>query len=301
MLTNGDVEKMGQVTAHVPVVLSLISRRTQGPTEDPLLAYLGSLSPRSRVTVQECLRAVARMMEVPYEQVVWHELRAHHVEWIRQALTERGVAPSTVNVTLSALKGIARRARNLNLMTSEEYDRIRDVRGAKGEREPAGRSATSGEIEALVRACLRDRSPAGVRDVAMLGVLYIGGVRRAELAGLQLSDYIVEPPTLKVRGKGNKHCAVPLTGAAAAAVDDWLRIRGDFAGALFVPLTQRGEVAGTSMTGRAISKMLLKRVGQAGVEPLSPHDFRRTFIVMCTKCGYENVVDRREVEARLGR
>ncbi|MDP9349972.1 MAG: tyrosine-type recombinase/integrase, partial [Chloroflexota bacterium] len=210
-------------------------------------------------------------------------------------------APSTVNVTLSALKGIARRARNLNLISSDEYDQIRDVRGAKGEREPAGRSATAGEIEALVRACLRDHSPAGVRDVAMLGVLYIGGIRRAELAGLQLSDYIVEPPTLKVRGKGNKHRAVPLTGAAAAAVDDWLRIRGDFAGALFVPLSQRGEVAGTSMTGRAISKMLLKRVGQAGVEHLSPHDMRRTFIVMCTKCGHENVVDRREIERRSGR
>ncbi len=257
---------------------SLPPRPVQRPIEDPLLAYLGSLSPRSRVTVQERLRAVARMMEVPYEQVEWHELRAHHVEWIRQALQERDVAPSTVNVTLSAIKGIARRARNLNLMTSEEYDRIRDVRGAKGEREPAGRSATAGEIEALVRACLRDRTPAGIRDVAMLGVLYIGGIRRAELVGLQLSDYIVEPPTLKVRGKGNKHRAVPLTGAAAAAVDDWLRIRGDFPGSLFVPLTQRGEIAGTSMTGRAISKMLLKRVGQAGVEHLSPHDMRRTFI-----------------------
>ncbi len=286
------------MTAMLPaelVVPALPLGRAQRLVEDPLLAYLGSLSPRSRLTVQERLRAVARMMEVPYEQVVWESLRAHHVEWIRQALTERGVAPSTVNVTLSALKGIARRARNLNLMSSDEYDRIRDVRGAKGEREPAGRSATSDEIEALVRACLRDRSPAGVRDAAMLGVLYIGGIRRAELAGLQLSDYIVEPPTLKVRGKGNKHRAVPLTGAAAAAVDDWLRIRGEFAGALFVPLSQRGEIAGTSMTGRAISKMLLKRVGQAGVEPLSPHDFRRTFIVMCTKCGHENIIDRRRV------
>jgi len=271
--------------------------REQRPIEDPLLAYLGSLSPRSRVTVRERLRAVAKMMQVPYEQVCWWQLGAHHVEWIRQALQERGVAPSTVNVTLSALKGIARRARNLNLMTSEEYDRIRDVRGAKGERQPAGRSATAGEIEALVRACLWDRSPAGVRDVAMLGVLYIGGIRRAELAGLQLSDYIVEPPTLKVRGKGNKHRAVPLTSAAAAAVDDWLKIRGGFAGALFVPLSQRGEIAGTSMTGRAISKVLHKRVGQAGVEHLSPHDMRRTFVVMCTNCGHENVVDRRQAQS----
>jgi site-specific recombinase XerD len=257
---------------------ALPPRRAQRPIEDPLLAYLGSLSPRSRLTVQERLRAVARLMQAPYEQVEWESLRAHHVEWIRQALTERGVAPSTVNVTLSALKGIARRARNLNLMTSEEYDRIRDVRGAKGVREPVGRSATAGELEALVRACLRDRSPAGVRDVALLGVLYIGGIRRAELVGLGLGDYTPDPPTLRVRGKGDKHRSVPLTAAAAAALDDWLRIRGDSEGSLFVPLTQRGEVAGTSMTGRAISKVLAKRVGQAGVERLSPHDMRRTFI-----------------------
>ena len=65
-----------------------------------LLAFLGGLSPRSRLTIQERLRAVARMMEVPYEQVAWHELRAHHVEWIRQALTDRDVAPTTMNVTL---------------------------------------------------------------------------------------------------------------------------------------------------------------------------------------------------------
>ncbi len=246
---------------------ALPEKRAQRPIEDPLVAYVGSLSPRSRVTVTERLRAVARLMQVPYEQVEWHELRAHHVEWIRQALSERGVAPSTVNVTLSALKGIARRARNLNLMSSEEYDRIRDVRGAKGEREPAGRSASAGEIEALVRACLRDRTPAGIRDVAMLGVLYIGGIRRAELVGLQLADYIPDPPTVRIKAKGNKHRSIPLTASAAAAVDDWLRVRGDFPGGLFVPLTQKGEVAGTSMTGRAISKVLLKRVGQAGVEP----------------------------------
>ncbi len=271
----------------------LPSRQRQQPIEDPLLVYLGTLSARSRLTVQERLRAVARMMQVPYEQIEWHELRAHHVEWIRQALTERGVAPSTVNVTLSALKGIARKARNLNLMSSDEYDRIRDVRGAKGEREPAGRSASAGEIEALVRACLRDRTPAGIRDVAMLGVLYIGGIRRAELVGIQFGDYTPNPPTVRIKAKGNKHRSVPLTAAAATAVDDWLRVRGDFPGALFVPLSQRGAIAGTSMTGRAISKVLVKRVGQAGVEHLSPHDLRRTFVVMCTNCGHENVVDRR--------
>ncbi len=56
------------MTAMLPaelVVPALPLRRAQRLVEDPLLAYLGSLSPRSRLTVQERLRTVARMMEVP--------------------------------------------------------------------------------------------------------------------------------------------------------------------------------------------------------------------------------------------
>lgn len=45
-------------------------RRAQRPIEEPLLAYLGSLAPRSRLTVQERLRAVVRLMRVPYEKLV---------------------------------------------------------------------------------------------------------------------------------------------------------------------------------------------------------------------------------------
>ncbi len=50
---------------------------------DPMLAYLGSLSPKGRQTMLERLRAVAKLLEVPYEAVVWHELRFVHVELIR--------------------------------------------------------------------------------------------------------------------------------------------------------------------------------------------------------------------------
>ncbi len=170
-------------------------------------------------------------------------------------------------------------ARNLNLMSAEEYDRIRDVRGATGARLPAGRAATAGELAALVRACLADRSPAGVRDAALLAVLYVGGVRRAELAGLDLADWTPEPPTLRVRhGKGDKERLVPLAGGAARAVADWLALRGGAAGGLFLPVTQTGRIEEERLSSNAVYKVLRKRLGQAGVAKLSPHDFRRTFI-----------------------
>src|SRR4051794_33244977 len=164
---------------------------------DPAAAYLAGLSPNGRLAMGKRLRAVAGLLGVPVDTVAWHELRFAHVAAIRQHLTERGAAPATVNLTLAALRGVARYARNLGLLPAEEYERIRDVRPARGSRLPAGRAATSGELAALVHACAADASPAGARDTAVLAVLYTGGVRRAELAGLDLADCSTDPPTLR--------------------------------------------------------------------------------------------------------
>ena len=249
------------------------------PLTDPTLAYLASLAPKSRATMIERLKAVATLIHAEYETMVWHELRFPHLEFIRQRMLERGAAPATVNLTLAALRGIAGYARDLNLLSAEDYDRIRRVKRARGERLPAGRSVLSGELGALVRACAVDPSPAGARDAAIFAALYIGGVRRSELAGLELGDYIPEPPALRVRaGKGNKAREVPLTASAAAVLADWLAVRGDRPGGLFLPINKGGRLAGERMSSRAIYTVLDKRRRQAGVERLSPHDFRRTFV-----------------------
>ncbi len=248
------------------------------PLGDPTLAYLASLSPKGRQTMVERLRAAAALVGLPHDQIAWHRLRFVHVEFLKQRLRERGVAPATINLTLAALRGIARYARNLNLLSAEEERQIRAVRPVRGSRLPAGRAATPGELAALVGACVEDRSPAGIRDAALLAVLYIGGVRRAELAGLELADYDPLPPTLRVRGKGDKERLVPLVGGAARAVADWVAVRGDRPGGLFLPLNKGGRVVGERIGGQAVYDILRKRLGQAGVAQLSPHDFRRTFI-----------------------
>ncbi len=86
-----------------------------------------------------------------------------------------------------------------------------------------------------------ERLPAGARDAAIFAALYIGGVRRSELASLDLTDYVPEPPALRVRaGKGNKAREVPLTASAVAVLADWLAVRGDRPGGLFVPTTKGG-------------------------------------------------------------
>jgi len=260
------------------------------PLADPVYAYIDSLSPASQEAVWKRLRTVARLFDIADPATFpWHHLRAAQVARIRQRLmqpygpTNKRAAPATVNLTLAVFRGIAREARNANTMTDEEYRRVCEVKADKGERLPRGRAVPTGELTALVKACARDTSPAGVRDAAMLAALYTGGLRRSELATLALDDYTPAPPTLRVlHGKNDKQRAVPIPASAAAALDRWIALRGREPGALFVPIDQTGRVAGDApgagMSAHAIYKMLNKRARQAGIPSLTPHDMRRTFV-----------------------
>jgi len=254
-------------------------RPAQRPLREPVDAYLAGLAPASQEAVRKRLRAVARLAgAASYTALPWGQLRDYDVAFIRQRLMQSGAAPATVNLTLAALRGVARAARNTNLMSSEDYRRITEIKPDAGQRLPAGRATTGGELAALVEACDRDPDAAGVRDAAMLAVLYTGGLRRSELAGLALSDYTADPPTVRVTGKGRKEREVPLPQSAGAAVAAWLDLRGDAPGGLFLPLSRTGRILGGSITAQAVNNMLIKRAEAAGVDHLSPHDLRRTFV-----------------------
>ncbi len=82
-----------------------------------------------------------------------------------------------------------------------------------------------------------------------------------------------------MRGKGNKERIAWLTGGAARAMADWLAVRGDDPGALFVAVNKSGRMANRDhMTPKTIYSMLAKRATEAGVKSFSPHDMRRTFV-----------------------
>jgi len=253
----------------------------QVPLRDPVRAYIDGLtSAASRATAIKRLRAVARLVAVPdYAALPWGQLRAHHVAFIRSRLVTAEAAPATVNLTLAVLRGIARQARDFNLMTDEEYRRITEVKPHKGSRLPPGRHVRAGELTALVEACARDKTPAGARDAAMLACLYVGGLRRAELAALKAEHYTADPPTLTIKsGKGDKDRVVPLEPSAAVAVDAWLRVRGARPGTLFLPVNKGGRIRGEGITAGTVYNALTKRADQAKIAHASPHDLRRSFV-----------------------
>ncbi len=248
---------------------------------NPVAVYLAGLgSDRSRRAMLGALRVVCRLLGAGSDPlaVPWHELRYQHVAAIRGRLIESDLAPGTVNLCLSALRGVAREAYGLRLMSGEDYQRLLLVKGVRGERLPAGRCLASGEIAALMAACARDQSPAGVRDAAIVGCLYVGGLRRSEIGTLQRADYNPDTGDLVVRGKGDKERMVHINNGAGAAMRDWLALRGDDPGQLFWPINKGGRLHLGRLSGQAVYGIVRKRASEAGVKAFSPHDLRRTFV-----------------------
>jgi len=252
---------------------------------NPALVYLASLAPSGRRTMRGRLETVAQMIkgERDLMKVPWQELRYEHLAALRARLEEQGLSPASVNATLYALRGVAKACWNMGLLGADDLARLKNVACVRGSRLPAGRALSSGELLALLEACAGDGSPAGTRDAALLCVLYSGGVRRAEVVALQVSDYDEAAHSLRVRGKGNKERLVYLSSGAAEAVGDWLVVRQELRvsgeGPLFLALRKNGTLSKEApLSAQAIYNVLKKRAGQAGVKSFSPHDLRRTFV-----------------------
>lgn len=249
--------------------------------QNPAAMYLTSLGSESgRRSMRQALNVCAGLLSnnADAASFAWHEVRFQHVAAIRSKLQEH-YKPASVNKILWALKGTLRSAWQCGQMTAEDYYKAVSVEGVKNDTLPAGRELTSGEITALMSDCEQDTTNAGARDGAIIGLMYSCGLRREEVVTLDLADYDNESGRLVVRGKGNKERIAWLTGGAARALSDWLAVRGDDPGALFVAVNKSGRMSSRkNMTPKTIYSMLAKRATEAGVKSFSPHDMRRTFV-----------------------
>ena len=104
------------------------------------------------------------------------------------------------------------------------------------------------------------------------------GPRRAELAGLDLSDIEAVDGgwQVTIRGKGGKVRQVQIGNGAADALSDWLAVRGDAPGPVFLAITKGNEIQAKGVSAEALAQMLDRRAEQAKVKSLSWHDMRRT-------------------------
>jgi len=285
--------------------------------KNPALVYLMSLQGKGRRTMKGTLEKIAAMLGYSLRSMPWHKLRYEHVQAIQTKFTEEGFAPATVNKAIAAVRGTLKAAWRLDLLSGDEYAKAHDVRLVAGSRLPAGRCLSAEEIVVLFTIAQRDTTPCGLRDGAILALGYAAGLRRAEIASLDLDQIEEEGEFLSVKvvGKGNKQRIVYLNNGALNALKSYIALRGPEPGALFYAGRKGGKIiVGQRISDQGIYGILLKRAAAAGVENVSPHDLRRSFVsnlldlgvdlsTASSLCGHASVqttarYDRRPEEAR---
>jgi site-specific recombinase XerD len=257
--------------------------------ENPAFYYLANLSKTGRRVQAHALNLIANLL-IPgsdYMTFPWHQLKYKHALLIKVTLQNQ-YKTSTLNRMLSALKGTMKQAWLLGQIPAEQYLRIKQVECVKRSELPAGRHINAEEIEAIMNVCIQDESPAGFRDAAIIAWMVSGGgPRRSEVVSMDLSDYDPVSGQIRIIGKGNKERTSYIENGAAEAMADWLAVRGDEPGPLFVPINRGGNMILRRMTSQAIYSMLKRRAKQAGVNKISPHDLRRTFISNMLEAGVD--------------
>ena len=142
----------------------------------------------------------------------------------------------------------------------------------------------------------------GLRDRAIIELLYSGGLRVSELVGLNRDSINLERREFMVRGKGSKDRPIFISQSAADRVRDYLDARTDSLPALFLNNSRNLQTADTSgnyrrMTTRSVERIVEKYARLAGItKHVSPHTLRHSFATDLLMNG----ADIRAVQSMLG-
>lgn len=253
-------------------------------------AYIGGLAPSGRRGIISLLNRSASTLKrgVDAADYPWEQLNYAAVAKVRTALLDDGYAVSSVNMALSALRGVAQTAFNLNCMDAETLARIRSVKRVSGDIQRKGRALDKQEIRALIQAAKQHPQPVRrYRDAAIVLTLCGTGLRAGELIKLERRDY--DNGILTVRqGKGRKYREIHVADAVDNAIRAWVKVSANEAeNALFSRIQRNGKTATQPLTTTGLMGILAELQQTAGIARFTPHDMRRTFITRLLEQGVD--------------
>jgi integrase/recombinase XerC len=261
----------------------------------PLQAYLRHLGVERRLsprTLAIYTDALGRLQaSAGDEGVELKEALPHHLRSWAARLRGRGLAPRSIALVLSAWRGLYRYWGRLGLVAHNPVEGLRAPKSSKPlPKALSVEQAVQLADHAAARIGEQDRAAAAVlarRDHAIVELLYGGGLRVAEILGLDLEASTAASTqgrgwvdradgTAHVFGKGSKRRSVPVGRTALAALDEWTAVRHELArgdeSALFV------SRLGTRLSPGQL-RLRLKAQSQASglATPVHPHMLRHSF------------------------
>ena len=261
-------------TTYLPVYLDYLAVE-KGLAKNSLSSYATDLRRFGKWLDQHALGSVKRQQIVRYIQ----------------SMRSSGISARSVARALAALRGFFRflvAERHLKHDPTENLDNPKLWSTLPKSMHPS-------EVDDLLAApdCSK---PDGLRDAAMLELLYATGLRVSELIKVKLEDVVLDAGFLRTFGKGSKERIVPFGDSARAAITAYMeRSRPDFNthNSVYLFLTNRGR----PMTRQTFWMKIVKYARKAGIRShISPHVLRHSFATHLL----ENGADLRSVQLMLG-
>jgi site-specific recombinase XerD len=226
----------------------------------------------------------------------WYEVQGRPaltkatVQAYRTTLMERGLAPSTINVKLAAIRKLVSEAADNGALDQVHANGIKAVKGVKSEGVRAGNWLTKDQAQALLNAP-DSTTLKGLRDRAILAVLLLAGLRRQEAADLKFDHLQMRenrPVIVDMVGKRGKVRSVPVKPVVKTVIDEWAQAAGIAEGYVFRPMRKGDHIAldyEARISDQAVWRVVEKYAAELGLENIAPHDLRRTYAKLAHKGG----------------
>jgi integrase/recombinase XerD len=267
----------------------MLPRSTNRDLVREFLAYIQVEKGLSLNTLQSYARDIAKLQawavqnRKPIDQLQRKDLR----EWIAR-MSRDGLSPSSVSRAVSAARGFYR-----FLMLDNHIDRhpAEDIKTPQ-RHSPLPKFLSEEEMERLLLTP-DIKTDIGVRDRALLELMYAAGLRVSETCGLRAADVELDTALISCHGKGSKERRIPIGKSAIHWVQRYLAVRKQFGNEAKPELFLHRGRAMTRQTAWAIIKAY---AATAGVPDISPHTLRHSFGTHLMQHG----ADSRSVQALLG-
>ncbi len=203
------------------------------------------------------------------------DVRQTHVRSWMVDMMESGTSPRSVNRKLSSLRNYYRFLRKTGLIDHNPFAKITGPRTGKRLPEVVGESA----MKTLIEDIAYPEGFGGDRDRLIVELLYMGGLRRSELIGLNCEDIDFARMTILIRGKGGKERLIPFSRNLSLRLKGYLTVRE---GILAEAQVKQSALILTDKAKRTYPKYIYNKVKYylgliTQSEKRGPHVLRHTF------------------------